>query len=65
MTKHKHKRAKTRVHLVTGIYVDVQEDYDIVRDILSLATEYWVNLTLENGDPVAFHRNWIAYITKH
>lgn len=59
----KHKMAKTRIYLVTGIHVDVQENYEIIRDVLSLASEYWVNLTLEDGAPVSFQRSWIAYIT--
>lgn len=60
----KHKRAKTRIYLATGIHVDVQEDYADVSAFLSLAPRYWVHLTLEDGEPVAFQRSWIAYITK-
>lgn len=60
----KHKRAKTRIYLATGIHVDVQENYADVRNALYFSSEYWVNVTLENGDPVSFQRSWIAYITK-
>lgn len=59
----KRKMAKTRIHLALGDHVDVQEKYEMVKELFS--TQYWVHLTLENGDPVSIHRNWIAYITKH
>lgn len=65
MTKPKHKRAKTRVYLVTGIHVGVQESYEMVKGLLAITPEYWVDLTLENGDPVSFQRSWIAYVTKY
>lgn len=61
MAKHKNKKTRTRIHLALGTHVDVQENYLTVKDEM---TNYWVTLTLENGDPVSFQRNWIAYITK-
>lgn len=60
----KHKMAKTRIHLALGDHVDVQEKYGMVEELLTTPSERWVHLTLENGDPVSFQRNWIAYITK-
>lgn len=32
--------------------------------IFGILVQARVTLTLENGDPVSFQRNWIAYITK-
>lgn len=66
MAKHKkkEKRKRTRIHLVLGTHVDVLEDYNFVMGKMTFAPNHWVTLTLEDGDPVSFQRNWIAYITK-
>lgn len=60
----KHKMAKTRIHLATGIHVDVQGNYDTIEGLLDCTSKYWVHFTLLNGNPVSFQRSWIAYITK-
>ncbi|MCT2876789.1 hypothetical protein EFM17_04090 [Lactobacillus delbrueckii] len=60
----KHKMAKTRIYLMGGIHVDVQGNYEMIKDLLANTPEYWVHFTLEDGTPVSFQRSWIAYITK-
>ena len=57
---------RTRIYPVTGFYVDVQESYEKILDLLvRTPPEYWVHFTLENGDPVSFQRSCIAYFTKY
>lgn len=60
----KHKMAKTRIYLSTGIHVDVKGDYEIIKELLANTPHYWVHFRLEDDTPVSFQRSWIAYITK-
>lgn len=57
---------KTRIYPVTGFHVDVQETYQEVKNMITLSQyAYFIELTLENGDPVTFQRSQIVYFTKY
>lgn len=57
---------QTKIYLVTGFHVDVQETYQEVENKITLSRyAYFIELTLENGDPVTFQRSQIVYFTKY
>lgn len=57
---------RTRIYPVTGFHVDVQETYQEVKDKMTASEdERFIELTLENGDPVTFQRTKIVYFSKY
>lgn len=57
---------QTRIYPVTGVHVDVQESVDEVRKMMGYSAGDWfITLTLENGEPAYFMRNHIVYFTKY
>ena len=57
---------RTRIYPVTGFHVDVQETYQEVKDKMKDSSEeQFIELTLENGDPVTFQRTQIVYFSKY
>lgn len=56
---------QTRIYPVTGFHVDVQEPVDEVKKLITnSASDWFITLTLENGNPVSFQRSCIAYFMK-
>ena len=57
---------RTRIYPVTGFHVNVQETYQEVKDKITTSQDkQFVELTLENGDPVTFQRTQIVYFSKY
>lgn len=57
---------RTRIYPVTGFHVNVQETYQEVKDkMITSQDERFIELTLENGDPVTFQRTQIVYFSKY
>lgn len=57
---------RTRIYPVTGFHVDVQESVDEVRKLMAhSAGDWFITLTLENGEPAYFMRDHIVYFTKY
>lgn len=57
---------QTRIYPVTGFHVDVQETYQEVKNKITLSQyAHFIELTLENGDPVTFQRSQIVFFTKY
>lgn len=55
----------TRIYPVTGFHVDVQEKYQEVKDkVIASQDEQFIELTLENGDPVTIQRSKIVFFSK-
>lgn len=56
---------RTRIYPVTGFHVDVQETYKEVKDKMTASQdERFIELTLENGEPVTFQRTQIVSFYK-
>ena len=58
---------KTRIYLVTGSHVDVQESYKEVEFTITYALDTGANMvifTLENGENATFMTSNIVYFTK-
>lgn len=57
---------QTRIYPVTGFHVDVQESVEEVKRLMTnSAGEWFIALTLENGEPAYFQRGHIVYFTKY
>ena len=57
---------QTTIYPVTGFHVDVQESVEEVSKLLTnSASEWFITLTLENGEPAYFQRSHIVYFTKY
>lgn len=55
---------KTRIYLITGFYVDVQESVDEVKDMMTHSAPTWTfTLKAENGEQVCIARDHVAYFT--
>lgn len=56
---------RTRIYPVTGFHVDVQETYQEVKDkVTASQDEQFIELTLENGEPVTLQRMQIVHFSK-
>ena len=56
---------RTRIYLVDDLNFDVQESYQEVKDKMTTSQdETFIELTLENGDPVTLQRTQIVCFLK-
>lgn len=57
---------KTRIYLITGFYVDVQESVDEVKDLMAHSAPGWTfRLTLGNGEADYFQRDHIVHFREY
>lgn len=56
---------RTRIYLVTGFHIDVQESVEEVKKLVAItATGGFIALTLENGEPTYIACDHIISFTK-